>query len=1103
MERSAGWHKLEWVITDAGTTEKIDGKIVSTNPYIGSSMTEEQKQTSVKLENRTNTTSLKELTLLCQWANNATNLAAVQDKQFIDGVSVVKNGAETVEETLRSGTIKLTDVIYTVNPDTFTVDSTYPEDVSFSVTPYMEGESSFTAVSLDGTALTADQWTAAKGTAPDNASNYPEEHLTVKAAAFAGLTAGEHTLALTLANGRVLAVPFTVTASAVHTATDYYLSQNGDDSNDGHSADSPWKTFAKLEEVTFGPGDHIYLDATSTWSGVQFQPKGSGSADAPIVLTKYNDGGDSSLRPILNGDGTVADFTKHSYLAFDAWRAFYPSGTIELFNVENWEVRGIEVTNYEQQLSRGATGRNGIAIIFDYFETQGMTTLPANDAEKEKAFYRAGKLQHVVVEDCYIHDVVGFHPDNGAVGRGGKLSGGINAYGPYDDLQLNNNIIMYCDVEGIRNDILAWKGDTRTQFPAYMENVSISNNYVVGVPGDGVVISSANKPILENNYLTDAGYSYHATTNASTAGSGWSANTISTCKDVTAKTGTTAKPMGVRSNPQIMRGTNFAGLWFIGTKDAVAQYNEAVNNVWICNDAEAFDADMFCWGTIFQYNYTYRNNGGFCLFMGTMDDGTIVRYNISVEDAQSVGISEQQNGTFHYAGTPEAIHNNLFILGDKVATMFGGGSNTAYFYNNIVIAPNGLTENTSFDGYHLNGSSDGTVKNPKLSGEVKNNIFYPAKIVDSIVDGSSVTLADNIVLNSEDEMKALFKDLDSFMDAQPVKALAGRSEFKGSIAVTLTGDKGNGTAMTDAEARKVKTPTGGFDLTVFDGVKLADGSAAIGKGLSADAMHAYSYKAQNDAANPLQQDFYRNNIAGMTAVDIGPHQYSAEKSAPAEKKQIVQEELTADNIPQALKDKGYTTPEKVAEKFKQEVGKKQSADNLEVYDVVLKISYDGGATWVNATAENFPAEGIDVAFDLPADIKTEDAAKYTFVVAHMKDNGEVELMDYRMEDGKLIVHVNSLSPFAISWAVKQQPNPATPTPSPAGGSSQTNNKGNGSQNTVTAQQTTTSASATAKPAPQKTIIPQTGDEQPLVLYMVLAVVGMVGFAGVYLKKKKQ
>ena len=992
-ERSTGWHKFEWVITDNGTTEKIDGKVITANAYAGSGLSEDQKNATIKLDH-CSTTYVDKLTILSKWAKSCADV--IQDRHFIDGVSVVRNGTSTISETLTSGPITLADVAYTVNPDTISVDSTYPQDASISIAPYLQGDTDITAVAIDGTVLPAEQWTAAMNTAPANASHYPADlkgyRLTVKAAAFAGLADGSHTMTLTLANGRELTVPVTAKAST-HVATDYYLSQNGDDGNDGHSADTAWQSFEKLSTVTFGPGDHIYLDATSTWNGVQFQPKGSGAPGNPIVLTKYNDGDDSSRRPILNGNGTVADFKNHSYLAFDAWRAFYPSGTIELFNVDNWEVRGIEVTNYEQQLSRGATGRNGIAIIYDYLETQGITEIPTtydsknqivNDTAKlEQYFYKAGKLQHVVVEDCYIHDVVGFHPDNGAVGRGGKMSGGINAYGPYDDLQLNNNIVMYCDVEGIRNDVLAWMKDTNTQFPAYMENVSISNNYIVGVPGDGVVISSANKPILENNYLTDAGYSYHATTNAKTAnGNDWKASFLSSCKDVKQKTNTTAQPMGERSKPTVMGSTNFAGLWFIGTKDAVAQYNEAVNNVWTCNDSEAFDADMYCWGTIFQYNYTYRNNGGFCLFMSTMKDGTIVRYNISVEDAQSIGIDESQNGTFHYAGAPEAIYNNLFILGDKVATMFGGGSDTTYFYNNIVIAPNGLTESTSFNGYHLNGSSDGKIQNPPLSGEIKNNIFYPAKIVESIVPGSTVKLENNIVLKNADEMKALFKNLDSFMDAQPVKALAGRSDFVGSITVSGTDsnrqptDKGSGVAMTDAEARKIKTPTGGFDLNVFDGVKLADGSAAIGNGLAVSAMRNYSYKAQNEAANPLQQDFYRNDISNMTTVDIGPHQYSTENAA------------TQPNPDQ----KPEQNPEQ-----------------------------------------------------------------------------------------------------------KPEQNPGTTT----NGSS--NTTGSNTTGAAASQNKTAPAAANAaKPAASTaTIIPKTGDSQPIALYMILTLVGAFGFLGVYLRKRKQ
>ena len=396
-----------------------------------------------------------------------------------------------------------------------------------------------------------------------------------------------------------------------------------------------------------------------------------------------------------------------------------------------------------------------------------------------------------------------------------------------------------------------------------------------------MVISSADQPILENNYLTDAGYSYYAKTNTSNvSGVTWSTGNLASCRAVEEYTGGTVKAMGNRQDPITMGSTNFAGLWFIGTKDAVAQYNEAVNNVWVCNDSEAFDADMFCWGTIFQYNYTYRNNGGFLLTMSTMDDGTIVRYNVSVEDAQSVGISESQNGLFHYCGAADAIYNNLFILGDKVATMFGGPSNEVYFYNNIVVAPNGLTEDTQFGGFHINGSSDGTIQNPRLSGEMTNNLFYPSQIVDSVVEGSTVTLENNISLDSEDELKAVFEDLDGFMDAQPVKALLGRSDFTGDPVDNLEGGKGAGVAMSPEAGRSVQTPTGGFDLTQFEGIKLADESPAIGAGKVVD--REYEYKEQNDLVNPLKVDFFGNDISEQEIVDIGPFQYSYAEEEPEE-----------------------------------------------------------------------------------------------------------------------------------------------------------------------------------------------------------------------------
>jgi len=72
--------------------------------------------------------------------------------------------------------------------------------------------------------------------------------------------------------------------------TRYYInSQTGNDTNNGTSIDSPWKSFKKLKEINFQPGDSILFDKNSEFQGgIGF--KSSGNADNPIVISSYGEG---------------------------------------------------------------------------------------------------------------------------------------------------------------------------------------------------------------------------------------------------------------------------------------------------------------------------------------------------------------------------------------------------------------------------------------------------------------------------------------------------------------------------------------------------------------------------------------------------------------------------------------------------------------------------------------------------------------------------------------------------------------------------------------------------------------------------------------------
>lgn len=64
------------------------------------------------------------------------------------------------------------------------------------------------------------------------------------------------------------------------TAATYYVSPNGDDSKDGKTEQTAWKTIARVNQDTYIPGDKILFERGGEWENTTLQPQGSGSADA-------------------------------------------------------------------------------------------------------------------------------------------------------------------------------------------------------------------------------------------------------------------------------------------------------------------------------------------------------------------------------------------------------------------------------------------------------------------------------------------------------------------------------------------------------------------------------------------------------------------------------------------------------------------------------------------------------------------------------------------------------------------------------------------------------------------------------------------------------
>ena len=478
--------------------------------------------------------------------------------------------------------------------------------------------------------------------------------------------------------------------------TTYYVdARDGNDTADGKTEDTAWKSFDRVNSKTFLPGDKILLKSDCIWNQ-PLNPKGSGQEGAPITIDRYGEGS----RPVINGNGTSGPSI---------------TGAVTIYNEEYWEIYNLEVTNLE------STDEMGEAMDSGTSERAGILIYSSN----QKEIYK-----HIVVKNCYVHDV-------NSNFKGGKTSGGIIVMGHYldkdgnrvtiddngnltpkamgraafEDVLIEGNYVKNVAIEGIRNKCntdIGSSGWGKNEFLKNYSNVTIRNNYLEDVVGDGIVLTETKGGLVEGNM--------------------------------------------VNSSCGLDRGTvNYAQCWTMFADDVIVQYNEAYGNKYGYDDGEAFDSDMMNVDNIFQYNLSHDCGGGAMLFMSSQKN-TIFRYNVSINDGTGTypNGSRMQQQTFHYDNTSSAgpnvgkIYNNtIVVFGEgKQTSLFGGKSKRTCFVdfkNNIVLAKDGAVIDFAVleQGSAIHEDS-----------VIENNCFYPDTIANtnagSVLDKDSLTAKGNI-----------------------------------------------------------------------------------------------------------------------------------------------------------------------------------------------------------------------------------------------------------------------------------------------------------------------------------------------------------------------
>lgn len=370
----------------------------------------------------------------------------------------------------------------------------------------------------------------------------------------------------------VLALAGGLPVQTAHAAgkTYYVDSAAGNDSSNGTSQSTPWKTLARVKTgaAAFKPGDQILLKSGSIWNeslDISF----SGSSDNVITIGKYG----GAAKPVINGGG-------RSY-------------AVRIVNQQNITLQDLEITNFN------ATNYND--YLTNYYRRSGVWV---------QAFHN-GPMSNIRLAGLDIHDITGISvtaeswvtsTDGEKVNKNSNAAILLNAWewetnvapnkhAYYNGLLVENNNIHDIKTVGITLDGHAQQTDPSL----YHKNVVVRNNTISKTGSDAIIIGISTNPVIEHNVAYDAGI--HSVDGKWIAGI-WVWKTY----------GATIR------NNEVAR----------------MHYQNSANTDSNAFDVDILTEGDH----LFQYNYSHDNSGGFTMDMGQLKNGTnIYRYNISQNDA--------------------------------------------------------------------------------------------------------------------------------------------------------------------------------------------------------------------------------------------------------------------------------------------------------------------------------------------------------------------------------------------------------------------------------------------------------------------------------------
>lgn len=197
-----------------------------------------------------------------------------------------------------------------------------------------------------------------------------------------------------------------------------------------------------------------------------------------------------------------------------------------------------------------------------------------------------------------------------------------------------------------------------------------------------------------------------------------------------------------------------------------------------------------------------------------------------------------------------------------------------------------------------------------------------------------------------------------------------------------------------------------------------------------------------------------------------------------------------------LKAAGITTKEEVVEYLYsvilEDLGYTADTDNTVIWDVTLMTRFDENSEWIPVSPDAFPAEGIDMVLPYP---EGTDPVEYDYTVYHMvghnvngMEAGDVEVIEPVEAENGLLIHVDGLSPFAITWQLAEVEESPEPPVDDVPGTMDDSEMDTNSDTDANADSNTDSAA-------------QTGDNSNMMPFFLLMIVALVA-AGIAVHRRR-